>query len=54
MPAADLIRAAGVVLLRQAGDTREVLIVHRPHYGDWTLPKGKLKPGEHPIVAAIR
>ena len=54
MPAADLIRAAGVVLLRQAGDTREVLIVHRPHYGDWSLPKGKVKPGEHPIVTAIR
>lgn len=54
MPAADLIRAAGVVLLRQAGDTLEVLIVHRPRYNDWTLPKGKLKPGEHPIVAAIR
>ena len=43
MPAADLIRAAGVVLLRQAGDTREVLIVHRPHYGDWSLPKGKVR-----------
>lgn len=54
MPAADFIRAAGVVLLRPAGATREVLIVHRPRYGDWSLPKGKGKPGEHPTVTAIR
>ena len=54
MPAADLIRAAGVVLLRPADPVPEVLIVHRPEYGDWSLPKGKLEPGEHPILAAIR
>ncbi len=54
MPEADLIRAAGVVLLRPADSGREVLIVHRPEYGDWSLPKGKLESGEHPILAAIR
>ncbi|HEY4349395.1 MAG TPA: NUDIX hydrolase [Gaiellaceae bacterium] len=36
------VRAAGGVVLR-AGN---VLLVHRAHYGDWTLPKGKLDPGE--------
>jgi phosphohistidine phosphatase SixA/predicted NUDIX family NTP pyrophosphohydrolase len=32
----------------------EVVLVHRPRYDDWTLPKGKLEPGEHPLVAAVR
>ena len=32
----------------------EVLLVHRPRYDDWSLPKGKLDPGEHPLVCAVR
>ena len=32
----------------------EVAVVHRPGYDDWTFPKGKLKPGEHVIAAALR
>lgn len=32
----------------------EILLVHRPKYDDWTLPKGKLRRGEHPIVGACR
>jgi 8-oxo-dGTP diphosphatase len=31
-----------------------VLIVHRARYGDWTLPKGKLEPGETWEQAALR
>ncbi|MGC5329587.1 NUDIX hydrolase [Micromonospora sp. DT62] len=31
-----------------------VCLVHRPRYGDWSLPKGKLEPGEHPLRAAVR
>ncbi|MDQ1741864.1 MAG: 8-oxo-(d)GTP phosphatase [Pseudonocardiales bacterium] len=31
-----------------------VAVVHRPRYEDWTLPKGKLHLGEHPLVAAAR
>jgi 8-oxo-dGTP diphosphatase len=31
-----------------------VLLVHRPHYGDWTFPKGKLEPGESWEEAAVR
>jgi 8-oxo-dGTP diphosphatase len=31
-----------------------VLLVHRPKYDDWSLPKGKLEPGEHVLEAAIR
>jgi 8-oxo-(d)GTP phosphatase len=31
-----------------------VLLVHRPKYDDWSLPKGKLEPGEHMLQAAVR
>jgi 8-oxo-dGTP pyrophosphatase MutT (NUDIX family) len=54
-PDMDVILAAGGVLCRltPAGDD-EVLVVHRKRYGDWTLPKGKLKPGESFVAAALR
>jgi len=31
-----------------------VALVHRPEYDDWTLPKGKLDPGESFEEAALR
>lgn len=31
-----------------------VLVIHRPAYDDWTLPKGHLDPGEGPEEAAVR
>ncbi len=40
--------------MRRTGDDVEVLLVHRPRYDDWSFPKGKLDPGEHPAVAAVR
>jgi 8-oxo-dGTP diphosphatase len=49
------IEAAGGLLWRR--DTRgrvQVALVHRPRYDDWSLPKGKLMPGEHPAAAAVR
>jgi len=55
LDAAPMIRAAGGVLWRAgAGEAIEVALVHRPQYGDWSLPKGKLRPGEHPLVTACR
>ncbi|MEH0939233.1 NUDIX hydrolase [Micromonospora psammae] len=49
------IRAAGGVAWRPGADGRiEVCLVHRPRYGDWSLPKGKLERGEHPLLAAVR
>lgn len=48
------VHAAGVVLLRSGDAGAETLAVHRPHRSDWSLPKGKLETGEHPIVAAVR
>lgn len=36
-----------------AGPT-EIALVHRPRYDDWSLPKGKLSIGEHPLTAGVR
>jgi 8-oxo-dGTP diphosphatase len=50
-----VVRAAGGVVWRDAGrGAVEVVVVNRPRYDDWTLPKGKLEPGEHPVLAAVR
>jgi len=48
------VRAAGGVVARTAVDGPEVLVVHRPAYDDWSLPKGKLEPGETEEAAARR
>lgn len=45
------IHAAGAVVTRRG---RQVLLVHRPRYDDWSFPKGKLDPGEHATGAAVR
>jgi 8-oxo-dGTP diphosphatase len=37
-----VVRAAGGVIVRDG----RVLLVHRPEYDDWSLPKGKLEAGE--------
>ena len=29
-------------------------LIHRPRYDDWSFPKGKLEPGEHVLIAAVR
>ncbi len=50
----DLIVAAGCLVTRGDGSDREVLLVHRPKYSDWSLPKGKLIEGEHTTQAAVR
>ncbi|MEU6077104.1 NUDIX hydrolase [Micromonospora sp. NPDC047074] len=65
---APSIRAAGGVVWRPADRPDQasggpagpgdggvlVCLVHRPRYNDWSLPKGKLEPGEHPLLAAVR
>lgn len=45
---------AGGVLWRGGPGDLEVALVHRPKYDDWSLPKGKAKPGEHVLVTALR
>lgn len=44
------VQAAGGVVLRDG----LVALVHRPRYDDWSLPKGKLDPGESFEEAALR
>jgi len=46
----EQVEAAGGVVIRGG----EVLLVHRPRYDDWTLPKGKLDRGESFEAAALR
>ncbi len=51
----DLVRAAGGLVLRDGeGGRREVALVHRPKYDDWSFPKGKLHQGETDEEAALR
>ena len=47
-------RAAGCVVWRRHDDGIEILVVHRPRYDDWSLPKGKLDPGETELECAVR
>ena len=51
--------AAGGVVWRSApegedGRDLEVLVIHRPRYDDWTLPKGKAEPGDADLMATAR
>ncbi|BBZ48772.1 NUDIX hydrolase [Mycobacterium heidelbergense] len=49
--------AAGAVLWRPRGandPNLEIAMIHRPRYDDWSLPKGKVDPGETAPVAAVR
>lgn len=46
--------AAGCVVWRTVSHGSEVLVVHRPRYDDWSLPKGKLDAGETFLDAAVR
>ena len=48
------VRAAGGVLWRRVDGEVRVALVHRPKYDDWSLPKGKLEPGEPAVVGGLR
>ncbi len=49
------VRAGGGVVWKRGDDGHPVVIlVHRPKYDDWSLPKGKLQPGEEEADAAVR
>jgi len=54
-PPKESIWAAGCVLARttEAGKP-QYLVVHRPRYSDWSLPKGKVDKGEAFLDAALR
>jgi 8-oxo-dGTP diphosphatase len=48
------VKAAGGVVWRRGAGGIEVAVAHRPHRQDWSLPKGKLDPGESWEDAALR
>jgi 8-oxo-dGTP pyrophosphatase MutT (NUDIX family) len=56
VPESKTVLAAGAVLWRPNGNSAapEVAIIHRPRYDDWSLPKGKVDPGETEPVTAVR
>ena len=49
-----LVQAAGGFVWREHRGQWQVLLVHRPRYDDWSLPKGKVDPGETDEEAALR
>jgi 8-oxo-dGTP pyrophosphatase MutT (NUDIX family) len=44
----------GVVWRRRDDEGVEVLLIHRPQYGDWSFPKGKADEGESDEECALR
>ena len=53
-----VVPAAGAVLWRRSSDLTtdsavEIAVIHRPRYDDWSLPKGKVDPGETEPVEKI-
>ena len=48
------VAAAGGVVVRSGDGGRRVAVIHRPKYMDWSLPKGKLEPGEDWLEAGLR
>ena len=50
-----IIQAGGGLVFRFSPTGQpEVLVVHRPRYDDWSLPKGKSDPGETSRASAVR
>jgi 8-oxo-dGTP diphosphatase len=45
------VQAAGGLVVRADG---RLAVIHRPRYDDWSLPKGKLEPGESFEDGALR
>lgn len=46
--------AAGALVWREGEHGIEVMLVHRPRYDDWSIPKGKLDRRETAPAAAVR
>lgn len=46
--------AGGVVWRRSAEGSVSILLVHRPRWDDWSIPKGKCEEGESDTSCALR
>ena len=53
-PREEFEKAAGGLVWRETESGRQLLLIHREEYDDWSLPKGKLEPGESWPQAARR
>ncbi|MFC1878597.1 NUDIX hydrolase [Chloroflexota bacterium] len=53
-PKKGVIQAAGGLVWRRNKGVTEIVLVHRPRFDDWTLPKGKLQKKETFQQAALR
>ena len=54
MSRAEQVEAAGGVVVDRSKRKPRYLLVHRPRYDDWSLPKGKLNTSEKHRDAALR
>jgi len=50
----EVLLAAGGILARQTPKGAQIALIHRPKYGDWCLPKGKIEDNETIREAALR
>ena len=50
----ETVKAAGALVWREKGKHLEVLLVHRPRYDDWSIPKGKVDSCESVRTCAVR
>jgi 8-oxo-dGTP diphosphatase len=51
---AQIVQAAGGLIVRRHNSSLEVAVVDRPVHQDWSFPKGKLEDGETFEEAALR
>ena len=49
-----VIEAAGGLLWRETARGKEIALIHRPRYDDWTFPKGWRERGEEYVETATR
>jgi 8-oxo-dGTP diphosphatase len=47
-------KAGGIITRTNANGEREIYLIHRPRYNDWSLPKGHSESGETIEQAALR
>jgi 8-oxo-dGTP pyrophosphatase MutT (NUDIX family) len=50
----SVIQAAGGIIWKIEGNEKKLAVVHRHKHNDWSLPKGKVDPGESWKEAALR
>jgi len=50
----SVIQAAGGIIWKKEETEKKLAVVHRHKHNDWSLPKGKVDPGESWKKAALR